>query len=341
MKNQKMKKAPIVFGTALGLAVVSGTLFTFANNGANISLEQAKAIALQDAQVTAEQVTFVKERKETDNGRAVYDIEFYSGNREFDYEIDARSGAITEKDFDIEHFNAQALQNGAQSQAFVGEAEAKRIALADAGLNEADVTFLTVKLDTDNGRNEYDIEFYAGGKEYDYEIDAVSGAINERDWDVEHYAAPAPQAAQATFIGEAEAKRIALADAGLSEANVTFLMVKLDTDDGRNEYDIEFYAGGTEYDYEIDAVSGAINERDWDVEHYAAPASQATTAPAPQAAPAASAPQQSQWTPAPRTAPAAGYYYDYDDDDYDDDDRYDDDRYDDDDDDRYDDDDRR
>ena len=339
MTKKKMKKAPIVFGTALGLAVVSGTLFTFANNGASISLEQAKAIALQDAQLTAEQVTFVKERKESDDGRAVYDIEFYSGTQEFDYEIDARSGAITEKDFDIDDFNAASLQNSSNSQTattptqktFISEEEAKRIAVLDAGVNAEEVTFLTVKLDTDDNRDEYDIEFYVGGTEYDYEIDAVTGAINERDWDVEHYVAstsqsqatqapavqapaaqapvtqaPASQTPQAAaprgnFIGEAEAKRIALSDAGLSASQVTFLKVKLDTDDGRNEYDIEFYVGGTEYDYEIDAATGAINERDWDVENYSA------------------------------SAPASGYYYDYDDDD---DDRYDDDRYDDDDDDR-------
>ena len=33
-----------------------------------------------------------------------------------------------------------------------------------------------------------------------------------------------------------------------------------DGDDGRGVYEIEFYVGNTEYDYEIDAHSGAILE---------------------------------------------------------------------------------
>ena len=35
---------------------------------------------------------------------------------------------------------------------------------------------------------------------------------------------------------------------------------KLDDDDDRGVYEIEFYVGNTEYDYEIDAHSGAILE---------------------------------------------------------------------------------
>ncbi|WP_229390821.1 hypothetical protein [Methanosarcina sp. DH2] len=38
------------------------------------------------------------------------------------------------------------------------------------------------------------------------------------------------------------AKEIALVHAGLAEANVTFFTVKPDTDDGRPEYEIEFYS---------------------------------------------------------------------------------------------------
>ena len=40
--------------------------------------------------------------------------------------------------------------------------------------------------------------------------------------------------------------------------------VKLDDDDGRGVYEIEFYVGNTEYDYEIDAHSGGIIEYDID-----------------------------------------------------------------------------
>ena len=39
---------------------------------------------------------------------------------------------------------------------------------------------------------------------------------------------------------------------------------KLDSDDGRWEYEIEFYAGGYEYEFEIDALNGTILSYDKD-----------------------------------------------------------------------------
>lgn len=63
-------------------------------------------------------------------------------------------------------------------------------------------------------------------------------------------------------IGEDEAKRIALEHAAVAEADTQLMHVKLDFDDGRSKYDVEFYAGDMEYDYEIDAVNGTILEYD-------------------------------------------------------------------------------
>lgn len=68
-------------------------------------------------------------------------------------------------------------------------------------------------------------------------------------------AAPAVQTAAVT---ESDAKSIALNSAGFSETDVTGLRVEIDRDDGRTEYDVEFYVGNVEYSYEIDAVSGEI-----------------------------------------------------------------------------------
>jgi calsequestrin-1 len=48
----------------------------------------------------------------------------------------------------------------------------------------------------------------------------------------------------------------------LKVADVTFSKAKLDNDDGRLEYEIEFFRDGVEYDYTIDAVNGSILECD-------------------------------------------------------------------------------
>ena len=156
----------------------------------------------------------------------------------------------------------------AQSGDYIGEARAKEIALNHAGLSSSAVTFAWTKLDWDNGRAEYEVEFYAGGKEYDYDIDALTGEIRSYDYEAEHYT-PSATAQSSDYIGEARAKEIALNHAGLSSSAVTFVRSNLDWDDGRAEYEVEFYAGGKEYDYDIDALTGEIRSYDYDAEYYA------------------------------------------------------------------------
>ena len=77
------------------------------------------------------------------------------------------------------------------------------------------------------------------------------------------------------YIGVERAKAIALRDAGVS--GVTFVKAKLDYDDGVRVYDIEFYKDNVEYDYEIDAATGQIREKDWDIENYTIPQINNTT----------------------------------------------------------------
>lgn len=64
------------------------------------------------------------------------------------------------------------------------------------------------------------------------------------------------------YIGETAAKNKAAAHAGVTLPSQT--RCKLKWDDGRAVYDIEFTVGTTEYDYEIDALTGDIREYDVD-----------------------------------------------------------------------------
>ena len=66
-------------------------------------------------------------------------------------------------------------------------------------------------------------------------------------------------AKKAKKISADKAKKIALEDAKLAEKDVTFVKVELEFEDNRLVYDVEFYSGNVEYDYDIDAVSGAIS----------------------------------------------------------------------------------
>lgn len=136
--------------------------------------------------------------------------------------------------------------------------KAKKIALGDAKLAEKDVTFVKVELELEDNRLVYDVEFYSGNVEYDYDIDAVSGAIVSADKDIENYVIPAQPSteAQATEISVEKAKQIALSHAGVGSAR--FTKAKIDYENGVKVYEIEFKVGNMEYEYDINVLNGAI-----------------------------------------------------------------------------------
>ena len=148
--------------------------------------------------------------------------------------------------------------------------QAKEIALNHAGQSASNVYFDKVELDHDHGMQKYEIEFIAGSTEYDYEIDAVTGAILKYDWDqdddhmhISESSGNGAGGAVGTITSE-QAKEIALNHAGQSASGVYFDKVDLDYDDGIQKYEVEFVSGNMEYDYEIDAITGAILKYDWD-----------------------------------------------------------------------------
>ncbi|EHI56334.1 hypothetical protein HMPREF9333_00614 [Johnsonella ignava ATCC 51276] len=164
--------------------------------------------------------------------------------------------------------------------------KAKQIALAHAGLSEADVNYVKAELENDDGVQVYDIEFYSKNIEYDYDINAVTGEIMSFDHDIDDYnipskasndnnvpvseteaaqtqpavkSSPAPTtAAKSGNISKEQAKQIALSHAGVSASNVHFEKVELDHENGILVYEVDFKSGNIEYDYDINASTGAI-----------------------------------------------------------------------------------
>ena len=59
-----------------------------------ISSDEAKNIALQHANLTDNQVTFIKVSKDYDDGIHIYEVEFHYNNREYNYDINAINGTI-------------------------------------------------------------------------------------------------------------------------------------------------------------------------------------------------------------------------------------------------------
>lgn len=266
---------------------------------AEITLDKAKEIALADAGLTVADVTFTKEKLDVDDGISVYDIDFFADNVEYEYEINAVTGAVYSKSKETivtaapestapvateesqtpgqppqktvkdtqSNQSSQASQQPAQNNGTQSAGEnisvdtAKNKALSDAGVSASDATIIKAKLDYDDGIPTYDVEFYTSSHEYDYEIDARTGAVRSRDIEAIE---TVPQQQGSSYIGVEKAKSIALGHAGVS--NVTYTKAKLDSDDGLVVYEIEFRKDGKEYEYTIRATDGFILEYDseWD-----------------------------------------------------------------------------
>ena len=78
---------------------------------------------------------------------------------------------------------AQQQNDQQQTQKTIPKRKAMNIALRDAGLKRGQVNIVKNHLDRDDGMLEYEIEFYKGNMEYEYTVDAVSGAILEKDFE--------------------------------------------------------------------------------------------------------------------------------------------------------------
>ena len=204
-----------------------------------ILLNDAKKIALDDAGVS-EKVTFTEETLVAGGIKTpYYRLVFADAKTQWTYRIDAVLGTVLEKQ-----------QKEIVTTDFISLEEAKEIALKDAGLNEATqkIVFTREELNRNQGKPCYILEFYTAKKQYSYKVDAKNGSIME----AYH------------FILLADAKKIALDDAGVSE-KVTFTEETLVAGGIKSPYYyFAFESASARWTYKIDAVLGVIMDKTCD-----------------------------------------------------------------------------
>ena len=133
---------------------------------------------------------------------------------------------------------------------FISLEEAKKIALKDAGLDEATqkIVFTREELSRNSGKPCYILEFYTAKKQYSYKVDAKNGSI------IEAY----------HFILLADAKKIALDDAGVN-VKVIFTTEELVAGGIKSPYYyFAFESASARWTYKIDAVLGVIMDKTCD-----------------------------------------------------------------------------
>ena len=248
-------------------------------SGADIGGEAALAAALAHAGVAQADATGVRVEREYDDGLLVYDVDFYAGSVEYDYEIAGADGTVlhsSEERYGSAGGNSAGNTTGgnttggnsaggnASGSGDIGSDAALAAALAHAGVAQADATGVRVKRDRDDGRLVYDVDFYAGSAEYEYTIAAADGAVLESSR--ESFGGGTGGNASGGDIGADRAQSIALGHAGLAAGDVYGLKTERDRDNGVTVYEVEFKAGGYEYDYEINASTGEIlgHSREYD-----------------------------------------------------------------------------
>ena len=246
-----------------------------------ISMEAAQEVALKAANIAAEDAAISATTLNEVAGTSCYKVEFTSGDYAYAYTVNAETGVVME----MSSREKNAVDTQAQTEATVPAADsattqssvaataqtvtgtvdeemAQKIALEHAGVKATDATITKSKLDYEGRRQVYEIEWYADGKKYDYEIAVDTGEILSSAYDEKTSGWSVSNSSNVT-VSEADAKQTALGRvSGATQKDI--YEWKFDYDDGRPEYEGKIIYGGTEYDFTIDASSGAVIE--WEAE---------------------------------------------------------------------------
>ena len=196
-----------------------------------ISLEEARAIALADAEISgSEKVVFTKEELSRNQGRPCWVLEFYTAKYQYSCKVDAKTGEII------------------YNRRYIYMEIARETALKDSGCSDVGKVVFTAEELVDGGIKTpyYQFVFNDGRTQWTYRINAISGTILDKK-------------EEPLFIPLQKAKEIALADAEISGSEkVVFTKEELNRNQGRPCWVLEFYTAKYQYSCKVDAKTGEI-----------------------------------------------------------------------------------
>ena len=148
-----------------------------------IGRDAARTAAEQYAGTTALNSVTAEVDPELDESPAHYEVELHTAWGEFEYRVDAYTGKVLSGQKDLpgtapgQGDVSRPSDSKNTPSGDIGYAKARSIALSHAGVSENKAYDMDIELDDEDGRLVYEVEFKSGNMEYDYEIDASSGAI--------------------------------------------------------------------------------------------------------------------------------------------------------------------
>ena len=290
-------------------ALVLGALLAGCSGG--VTQEEATTIALEHAGVAKEDAVSLSVQQEYEDGRDIFEVKFSTEDTEYSYDVAQKDGeiinynygktgaALSGDDGSSQTGDGQAVQeeidqtqsgiqqaqqeesaDESQAQAVedaVDEETAVSIAMEHAGVTECSIH--RVELDTEDGRQVYEVEFFAGNTEYDYTIDRETGEILSYDQDIEGWGLGNGQqngsgngrkngqdnstASSSGPITLEEAVQLVLDR--VPGASASDVQIEFERDDGKDIYEGEVTCNRTEHEFQIDASTGNFIE--WSVDY--------------------------------------------------------------------------
>lgn len=166
-----MKKKHIFIGMSILILIIL-TIILFLLFRPNISKNEALESAYKYLGKTKNDFNYMKIKKDLSD--FAYEIKLNDGNYNYEIEISIKNGNILE----FEKTPISNLPNRNPNQTnYITNEEAKTKVLNYAKLKENEVIFTKIELETDNNIIVYEIEFIHNNKEYEYEINALTGEI--------------------------------------------------------------------------------------------------------------------------------------------------------------------
>ena len=68
---------------------------------ADITSEDAENIAIADAGINSSDITSIKVSRDNENGKSVFEVDFFDASNEYEYEISAETGEIISKSMEV------------------------------------------------------------------------------------------------------------------------------------------------------------------------------------------------------------------------------------------------
>ena len=146
------------------------------SSGSEITEDEARVIALHDANVDLNAIYNLRVHAENYYGIDIYDVEFDTNDKEYNYNIDRQSGAVIAMDYEIDERYLRDVPGK-----FISQQEAVDLAVQNIpGAKAADIQ---IRQGHDDHYAEYEGRAVVDNTRYEFTINADKGLITE--WEVD------------------------------------------------------------------------------------------------------------------------------------------------------------